>query len=110
VFPPVWSKCQCVFTSRVTGRIVVLKIASLSSVILEASPLSINKVLLSSTIAVTSPPSPEKMYRPWPREVIFRGLFSNCSVAFWMTVSPVLACPRLAKLLPSSLRQEQAPV
>jgi hypothetical protein len=93
VFPPVWSKCQCVFTSRVTGRIVVLKIASFSSLILEASPLSINSVLPSSTIAVTFPPSPEKMYNPWLSEVIVRGLSSNCSVAFWMTVSPVLACP-----------------
>src|ERR1035438_10604568 len=79
VFPPVWSKCQCVFTSLVTGRIVDLKTASLSSVIREASPLSINKVLPSSTIAVTSPPSPEKTYRPWPRDVVFRGPLSNCS-------------------------------
>src|SRR5712692_1319572 len=93
-FPPVWSKCQCVFTSRVTGRIVVLKIASLSSVIREASPLSITKVLPSSTTAVTLPPSPEKTNRPWPREVIVSGLFSNCSVAFWMTGRPDQGCGR----------------
>ena len=78
-FPPVWSKCQCVFTSRVTGRIVILNTASFSSTVREASPLSISKVLPSSTIAVTFPPSPEKTYRPRPSEVVFSGLFSNCS-------------------------------
>ncbi len=104
VFPPVWSKCQCVFTSRSTGRIVVLKIASLSSLILEASPLSINSVLPSSTIAVTFPPSPEKTYNPGLNEVIVRGLSSNCSVAFWMTVSPVLACPIACEANPIIIR------
>ncbi len=79
---------------------MVLKIASFSSVILESSPLSISKVLLSSTIAVTFPPSPEKTYTRCPREVIVRGLFSNCSVAFWMTVSFVLAYPVACEAAP----------
>src|SRR6266853_1426208 len=89
-FPPVWSKCQCVFTSRVTGRSAALKIASLSSVARESTPLSISNVLPSSTIAVTFPPSPENMNKPLPREVTFRGLFSNL-------LDHSLACTRLSR-------------
>jgi hypothetical protein len=63
-FPPVWSKCQWVFTRRVTGRIVALKMASLSSVTRVSTPLSMIKVLPLSTIAVTSHPSPESMNNP----------------------------------------------
>jgi hypothetical protein len=33
------------------------------------------------------------MNTPLPKEVVFMGLLSNCSVAFWMTVSPVAFCP-----------------
>src|SRR5438046_1086099 len=57
-------KVPMVFTRRVTGRIVALKIASLSSVTRVSIPLSISKVLPLSTIAVTSPPSPESMNNP----------------------------------------------
>lgn len=71
---------------------LALKIASLSSVTRESTPLSISKALPSSATDVVFHPSPEKMNTPSPREAVFRGLLSNCSVAFWMIVLRVPTC------------------
>jgi len=77
----------------VTGWHVALKVASVSSAARESNLLSISNVLASSTMIVTLPPSPANIHMHLSREIVFRGALSNCSAAFWITVSPVPTYP-----------------
>ena len=62
----------------------------------EFTPLSISNELPSATVAVTFPPSPENTNIPLSTGIVFRGRFSNCSMAFWVTVSLLPLVPSLA--------------